>query len=75
MITAGIYVTSGSNETRDVHWCITVFDQPIENDNIANQIHRFTIDYGKFILNVSICFEIDYLKLNSNYLNGTGFQR
>ena len=23
----------------------------IENDNIANQIHGFTIDYGKFILN------------------------
>ena len=22
----------------------------IENDNIANQIHGFTIDYGKFIL-------------------------
>ena len=25
--------------------------QQIENDNIANQIHGFTIDYGKFILN------------------------
>ena len=24
--------------------------QPIENDNIANQIHGFTIDDGKFIL-------------------------
>ena len=36
--------------TRDVHWCVTVDYQQIENDNIANQIHRFTIDYGKFIL-------------------------
>ena len=26
----------------------------IENGNIANQIHGFTIDYGKFILNTSI---------------------
>ena len=25
-------------------------DQQIENGNIANQIHGFTIDYGKFIL-------------------------
>ena len=44
------YVTSGSNVTRDVHWCVTVFYQPIENDNIANQINGFTIDDGKFIL-------------------------
>ena len=36
--------------TRDVHWCVTVDYQQIENDNIANQIHRFTIDYGTFIL-------------------------
>ena len=36
--------------TRDVHWCVTVFYQQIENSNIANQIHGFTIDYGKFIL-------------------------
>ena len=28
----------------------TVFYQQIENGNIANQIHGFTIDYGKFIL-------------------------
>ena len=33
---------------RDVHW--TVDYQQIENGNIANQIHGFTIDYGKFIL-------------------------
>ena len=44
------YVTWGSNVTRDVHWCLTVFYQQIENSNIANQIHGFTIDYGKFIL-------------------------
>ena len=35
---------------RNVHWCVTVDYQQIENDNIANQIHGFTIDYGKFIL-------------------------
>ena len=35
---------------RDVHWCVTVFYQQIENGNLANQIHGFTIDYGKFIL-------------------------
>ena len=36
------YVTSGSNVTRDVHCCVTVFYQQIENNNIANQIHGFT---------------------------------
>ena len=36
--------------TRDVHLCVTVFYQQIENSTIANQIHGFTIDYGKFIL-------------------------
>ena len=44
------YVTSGSNVTRDVHWCVTVDYQQIANDNIANQIHGFAIVYGKFIL-------------------------
>ena len=34
-----------------VHCCLTVDYQQIANDNIANQIHGFTIDYGKFILN------------------------
>ena len=43
-------MTSGSNVARDVHRCGTVDYQQIENDNIANQIHRFTVDYGKFIL-------------------------
>ena len=44
------HVTLGSNVMRDVHWCVTVFYQQIENGNIANQIFGFTIDYGKFIL-------------------------
>ena len=35
---------------RDVHGCVTVDYQQIENGNIANQIQGFTIDYGKFIL-------------------------
>ena len=36
---------------RDVHCCVTVDYQQIGNGNIANQIHGFTINYGKFILN------------------------
>ena len=44
------YVTSVSNVTRDVHWCVAVDYQQIANGKIANQIHGFTIDYGKFIL-------------------------
>ena len=44
------YVTSGSNVMRDVHSCVTVFYQQIENGNIANQIQGFTIDYGRCIL-------------------------
>ena len=48
------YVTSGSNVTRDVHWCVTVDYQQIANGNTANQIHEFTIDYGKFILILDI---------------------
>ena len=43
---------------RDVHRCGTVDYQQIENDNIANQIHRFIIDYGKFILNWYIAWNI-----------------
>ena len=35
---------------RDVHLCVTVDYQQIGNGNIANQIHGFTIDYGKLIL-------------------------
>ena len=54
------YVTSGSNVTPDVHWCVTVDYQQIANGNITNQTHGFTIDYGKFILK-SVIF------LGSNY--------
>ena len=51
------YVTSGSNVICDVHWCVTVDYQQIANGNIANQIHGFTIDYGKFILSyVMLCY-------------------
>ena len=52
------YVTWGSNVTRDVHWCVTVDYQQIANDNIANQIHGFTIDYGKFILMSNSIFHL-----------------
>ena len=48
------YATRGSNFTRDVHWCVTVDYQRIANGNVANQIHGFTIDYGKFILIIVI---------------------
>ena len=34
--------------------CVTVFYQQIENDNIANQFHGFTIDDSKFILIIII---------------------
>ena len=43
------YVTWGSNIVRDVHWCVTDYQQ-IANGNRANQIHGFATDYGKFIL-------------------------
>ena len=36
--------------TRDVHGYVTVDYQQTANGDIANQIHGFTIDYGKFIL-------------------------
>ena len=42
---------------RDMHWCATVDYQQIVNGNIANQIHGFTIDYGKFILIQNTDFE------------------
>ena len=38
----------------DVHLCVTVDYQQIANGNIANQIHGFTIYYGKFILMIVI---------------------
>ena len=33
-----------------VHCYVTVFNQQIENGNIANQIHGSSIDYGKLII-------------------------
>ena len=52
--------------TPNVHWCVTDFYQPIENDNIASQIHGFTIDDGKFILkldrNKEYMFSISFRK-------------
>ena len=60
------YVTWGSNVTRDVHWCVTVFYQQIENSNTANQIDGFTIDYGKFILK---------LDRNSDYIFSISFRK
>ena len=39
---------------RDVHCCEPVFYQQIENGTVANQIHRFTIDYGRFKLKAVI---------------------
>ena len=44
------YVPSASNVMCDANWCVTVFYQRIKNGNIANQIHGFTTDYGKYIL-------------------------
>ena len=38
----------------DMHRCVTVDYQQIVDSNIANQIHGFTIDYGKFILMADI---------------------
>ena len=36
--------------TRGVHGYVTVDYQQTANGDIANQIHGFTIDYGKFML-------------------------
>ena len=72
--------------THNVHWCVTVDYQQIANDNIANQIRGFTIDYGKFILtkdskrlvhtifsdmkNKSV--KLPFVAKNSKHLVGTG---
>ena len=32
---------------------LSTFEQQIENGNLANQIHGFTIDNGKFILRIN----------------------
>ena len=50
----------------DVHWCVTVDYWQIANDNIANQIHGFTVDYGKFILKGVILHV--YQALNVQYV-------
>ena len=63
------YVTRGSNVTRDVYWCVTVDYRQIANDNIANQIHGFTIDYGKFILISVINKQIMYWSQHLFHLN------
>ena len=42
--------------------CVTVDYQQIANDIIANQIHGFTIGYGKFILIVIIIHHTHYEK-------------
>ena len=57
----------------DVHWCVTVDYQQIVNSNIANQIHGFTIDYGKSILtlNSSASVKNNFRTLYSlTFLNG-----
>ena len=41
-------------DARIVHWRVTVDYQQIAKGETANQIHRFTIDYGKFILIINI---------------------
>ena len=55
------YVTSGSNVMRDMHQCVTVFYQQIENINIANQIHGFTKVHFKVFFPLCVerleCFE------------------
>ena len=37
---------------------VTVDYRQIANDDMANQIHGFTIDYGKFILKLDYVLEI-----------------
>ena len=44
--------------------CITVDYQQIAYGNIANQIHGFTIDYGKFILIKDIPYVVDLSRLS-----------
>ena len=56
----------GSNVTRDVHWCVTVDHRQIAKGNIANQIHGFTIDYGKFIL-IDIIIHQTYYEKKSDW--------
>ena len=47
----GSFVTGQNRQENDFHWLFRTVDyRQIENSQRANQIHRFTIDYGKFIL-------------------------
>ena len=41
---------AGKGSRVQSHVQSSVFYQQIENGNMANQIHGFTLDYGKFIL-------------------------
>ena len=44
-------MTGQNRQENDFHWLFRTVDyQQIENSERANQIHRFTIDYAKFIL-------------------------
>ena len=46
----GSLVIGKNRQGNDFHWPFTTVDyQQIVYDDIANQIHGFTIDYGKFI--------------------------
>ena len=48
----------------DVHWCVTVDYQQIVDSKIANKIHGFTIDYGKFILIHNSNYSVMATKIN-----------
>ena len=61
------YVTLGSNVTRDVHRCVTVDYQQIANGNVASQIHGFTVDNGKFILNTISALIIHMKKFSTRF--------
>ena len=74
--TLGSHVKSGSNvhtlcteeSSQRIRCTImraTVFYQQIENGNIANQIHRFTIGYGKFILITNYTTSPSFLRADS----------
>ena len=51
---------------RNVHWFVTVDYQQIANGNIANQIHRFTIVYSKFILIIYIRKQKTRIQMHTN---------
>ena len=49
MFTSGSYKACRRRTMSTITHATVVYQQ-IDNGNIANQIHRFTIDYGKFML-------------------------